>query len=167
MTTSGIEESAMRLLEAFHDLAHGRLKEPVALGDAKQEARMDDASAASTEPDVAVRYLVNQGYVEAAGTGQAYAITVPGMDRVRRKRGLESTTNEGSKMSDKTQRLLVTGLAIGLSQVLARPLTRFIGEQIPERRGIKDDLAEAFLKGSTRMAAFLIASILVRKLASR
>lgn len=167
MTTSGIEESAMQLLEAFHDLARGRLKEPVTLGDAKREARMDSAPAASTEPDVAVGYLVNQGYVEVAGTGQVYAITVPGMDRVRQRRGLESTTNEGSNMSDKTQRLLVTGLAIGLSQVLARPLTRFIGEQIPERRGIKDDVTEAVLKGSTRMAAFLIASILVRKLASR
>lgn len=167
MTTSGVEESAMRLLEAFHDLAQGRLKEPVALGEAKREARMDDASGTSIEADVAVRYLVNQRYLEAAGTGQVYAITVPGMDKVRQRRGLDSVTNEGSGMSDKTQRLLVTALAIGLSQVLTRPLTRFIGEQIPERRGVKDDLAEAFLKGSTRMAAFLIASVLVRKLASR
>lgn len=70
-------------------------------------------------------------------------------------------------MDDKTQRLLVTALALVLSQVLARPLTRFIGEQIPERRGIKDDVAEAVLKGSTRMAAYFLASILVRKLASR
>ncbi|MBA3610374.1 MAG: hypothetical protein H0W54_02995 [Rubrobacter sp.] len=70
-------------------------------------------------------------------------------------------------MSDKTQRLLVTALAIVLSQVLARPLTRFIGEQIPERRGVKDDIAEAVLKGSTRMAAYFIASVVVRKLASK
>ncbi|MEJ7819262.1 MAG: hypothetical protein WKF44_03060 [Rubrobacteraceae bacterium] len=70
-------------------------------------------------------------------------------------------------MSDKTQRLLVTALAIVLSQALARPLTRFIGEQIPERRGVKDDIAEAVLKGSTRMAAYFIASVVVRKLASR
>lgn len=70
-------------------------------------------------------------------------------------------------MGDKTQRLLVTALALVLSQVLARPLTRFIGEQIPERRGIRDDVAEAVLKGSARMAAYFLASILVRKLASR
>lgn len=70
-------------------------------------------------------------------------------------------------MDDRTQRLLVTALALVLSQVLARPLTRFIGEQIPERRGIGDDVAEAVLKGSTRMAAYFIASVLVRKLASR
>jgi hypothetical protein len=70
-------------------------------------------------------------------------------------------------MSDKTQRILVTALAIVLSQVLARPLTRFIGEQIPERRGVKDDIAEAVLKGSTRMAAYFIASVVVRKLASK
>lgn len=70
-------------------------------------------------------------------------------------------------MSDKTQRLLVTALAIVLSQALARPLTNFIGEQIPERRGVKDDIAEAVLKGSTRMAAYFIASVVVRKLASK
>lgn len=70
-------------------------------------------------------------------------------------------------MSDKNQRLLVTGISVILSQVLARPLTRFIGEQIPERRGVRDDIAEAVLKGTTRMAAYFIASVLVRKLASR
>lgn len=70
-------------------------------------------------------------------------------------------------MNDKTQRMLVTGLSIVLSQVLARPLTKFIDEQIPERRGVKDDLMEAFLKGSTRMVALFLASIVVRKLASK
>ncbi len=70
-------------------------------------------------------------------------------------------------MSDKNQKLLTTGLSIVLSQVLARPLTQFIDEQIPERRGVRDDLAEAVLKGTTRMVAFFIASVLVRKLASR
>jgi hypothetical protein len=129
----------------------------------------------STEPDVSVKYLLNKGYLETMGvpanappgSPPDYAITVPGMDLIRRRRGLDPAPPEGSKMSDKTQRILVTVLAIGLSQVLARPLTRFIGEQIPARRGARDDFAEALLKGSTRMAAFLIASVLVRKLASR
>lgn len=117
---------------------------------------------------MAVRYLLNKRYLEATGTNEAYAITVPGMEEVRKMRGLHvEPAPEGSRMSDKTQRLLVTALAIALSAALARPLTRFIGEQIPERRGIKDDLAEAVLKGSTRIAAFLLASVLVRKLASR
>ena len=70
-------------------------------------------------------------------------------------------------MDDRTQRLLVRGIALILSQVLAQPLTRFIDEQIPERRGIKDDVTEAVLKGSTRMVAYFIASVVVRKLASR
>lgn len=74
----------MRLLEAFHDLSRGRLKEPVALEDAKREARMDTTS---TEPGVALRYLLNGSYLETADeTAGTYSITVPGMDRVRRAR---------------------------------------------------------------------------------
>jgi hypothetical protein len=178
LATSGIEDSATRLLGAFYDLSGGKLKEPVLLrssGDREGAAGRAGMDPDSTEPDVAVRYLLNKGYLEAMGapsnappdTSPAYAITAPGMDLIRRRRGLDPTPPEGSKMSDKTQRILVTVLAIGLSQVLARPLTGFIGEQIPERRGVRDDFAEALLKGSTRMAAFLIASVLVRKLASR
>jgi hypothetical protein len=174
LASSGIEESAIRLLGGFYDLSGGKLKEPVPVrstGDregATQRARMDPYS---TEPDVAARYLLNQGYLETVeippNAPPAYAITVPGMDLIRRKRGLDPVPPEGSKMSDRTQRLLVTVLAIGLSSVLARPFTNYIGEMIPERRGTRDDFAEALLKGATRMAAFLIASVLVRKLASR
>ncbi|HET7480191.1 MAG TPA: hypothetical protein VFJ72_11815 [Rubrobacteraceae bacterium] len=172
MTTSGIEESAARLLEAFYDLSRGRLKEPVRLRKsdspraegAAQRAGMDPTS---TEPDVAVRYLLNQGYVEATGTNAAYAITVPGMDLVRQRRGLEDPPSERKKMSDKRQRQLVTALAIIIAMVLTRPITRFIDEEIPERRGIKDDLLEAALQGLVRAAAIFAASAIVRKLASR
>lgn len=178
MASSGIEESATRLLGAFHDLSGGKLKEPVPLrgsGDREGAARRAGMDPDSTEPDVSVRYLLNKDYLETMGipanappgSSPDYAITVPGMDLIRRRRGLDPTPPEGSKMSDRTQRLLVTVLAIGLSQVLARPLTGFIGEMVPERRGARDDFAEALLKGSTRMVAFLIASVLVRKLASR
>jgi hypothetical protein len=68
-------------------------------------------------------------------------------------------------MSDQTQKRLVTLLAIILAMGLARPVDRFIDEQIPERRGVKDDLTEAALQGLVRMAAFFAASLLVRKLA--
>ena len=69
-------------------------------------------------------------------------------------------------MSDKTQKRLMTVLSIGISLALSQPLTRFIGEQIPERRGIKDDVTEAVLKGGARVVALVIASILVRQLAA-
>jgi hypothetical protein len=69
-------------------------------------------------------------------------------------------------MSDQMQKRLMTVLAIGISLVVSQPLTRFIGEQIPERRGIKDDVTEAVLKGLARTVALVIASVLVRRLAA-
>jgi hypothetical protein len=68
-------------------------------------------------------------------------------------------------MSDKTQRRLLTLLAIVIAMALTRPVSRFIEEEIPERRGIRDDLTEAALQGLVRMVAFFAASFLVRRLA--
>jgi hypothetical protein len=42
-----------------------------------------------------------------------------------------------------------------------------ISEAIPERRGVRDDVAEAVLKGATRAVAVIIASVMVRWLAGR
>ena len=70
-------------------------------------------------------------------------------------------------MDDRTQKMLLTALSIGLSALLSRPFTNMISEAIPERRGITDDVAEAVLKGATRAAAVIIASVLVRWLARR
>ncbi len=42
-----------------------------------------------------------------------------------------------------------------------------ISEAIPERRGVRDDVAEAVLKGATRAVAVIVASVLVRWLAGR
>jgi hypothetical protein len=70
-------------------------------------------------------------------------------------------------MSDKTQRRLLALLAIAIAMGLTRPVSRFIAEQIPERRGVKDDLTEAALQGLVRMVAFFAASLLVRQLAER
>ena len=67
-------------------------------------------------------------------------------------------------MSDQTQRRIVTVLAIAIAMGLTRPVDRFIDEQIPERRGVRDDLTEAALQGLVRMTAFFVASFLVRKL---
>ena len=68
-------------------------------------------------------------------------------------------------MDDKTQKRIQTVIAIVLAMVLSRPAARFIDEQIPERKGAKDDLFEAVLQGAVRMTAFFAASVLVRKLA--
>ena len=172
MATSGLEETALRLLGAFHDLSGGKLREPVALSEpetpgkgAAQRAGLDPDS---VECDEAVKYLVNQGYLEPAGGASGYAITVAGIDKARKRRRIDdSASPERSGMSDQTQKRLMTVLSIVISLVVSQPLTRFIGEQIPERRGIKDDVTEAVLKGLARTVALVVASVVVRQVALR
>lgn len=166
---AGVVEDADRLLGAFHDLCGGRLTSPVPLEDSGNRAGA--ARAAGFSPDspecgVALRYLSNQGYVKGAGP---YTITVAGMDRVRELRGFGTGTSgeERSGMNDKTQKRLQTLLAIAIAMGLSQPVSNFIEEQIPERRGIKDDLLEAILQGIVRMTAFFLASVAIRQLAGR
>ncbi len=170
--TSGVEESAMLLLGAFYDLSEGKITEPVPLGGpgmpgvgAAPRAGLDPDS---TECDIAVRYLVDQRLIAARGNTSEYAITVPGFDRVREMRGMGGPTPPAgrNRLSDKTQKRLLTLLSIGISVGLSQPLTRFIGEQIPERRGIKDDVTEAVLKGLVRVVALVAASVIVRQIAA-
>jgi len=53
-----------------------------------------------------------------------------------------------------------------IGTVLARPINNVIDEQIPKRRGIKDDVMEAVLQGLVRTAAILAASVIVRRVDS-
>jgi hypothetical protein len=172
MTTSGIEEVAMRLLGAFYDLSGHNPLRPVPIGTQESPSNESAAKAAGIEPgstecDVAVRYLLNQGYIRHTETPSDYTITVQGIDRVREMRGLTdpASSKGGNRMSDQTQRRLLTVLAIAIAMVLTRPVSRYIAEAIPERRGIRDDLTEAALQGLVRAAAFFVASVLVRRLA--
>jgi len=162
----------MRLLGAFYDLSEEKLTEPVPIGGPEMPgqgaAPRADLDPESPECDVAARYLVEQGYIAPADAASGYVITVAGLDRVRQMRGIgdPSAPRERSGMSDKTQQRLLTLLSIVISIGLSQPLTRFIGEKIPERRGIKDDLTEAFLQGLVRAVALVIASVIVRALAA-
>jgi hypothetical protein len=70
-------------------------------------------------------------------------------------------------LSEQAQRRLLTILAIAIAMGLTRPLNTFIEEQIPERRGIGDDVAEAILQGLARAAAIFSASVIVRQIARR
>ena len=176
MAESEVRDAALRLLGAIYDLSGGKLYEPVPVvvpeDPSKGAARKAGVDPDSTEDEVALRYLVDQGYVRAVGDpatgGQDYELTVGGLDKARQMRGLgEPEAPERTGLSDGTQKMLVTALGIVGSQILTRPLTRFIGEQIPERRGFKDDLTEAVLKGATRIVALTIASVIVRQLALR
>jgi hypothetical protein len=172
MATSGIEDLAMRLLGAFYDLGGHNPLMPVPIGAPESPPNESAAKAAgmdpgSTECDVALRYLLNGGYIKEAASASEYSITVQGIDRVREMRGLvdPASTRGGNRMSDQTQRRLLTVLAITIAMVLTRPINRFIAEQVPDRRGMSDDLKEAALQGLVRAAAFFAASLLVRRLA--
>jgi hypothetical protein len=174
MATSGIEDLAMRLLGAFYDLSGHNPLRPVPIGAPESPVNESAAKAAGIEPestecDVAVRYLLNQGYIKETDAPSDYAITVQGIDRVREVRGLvdPASSRGGNRMSEQTQRRLLTVLSIAIAMALARPVSNFIDEQIPERRGVKDDLKEAALQGLVRMTAFFVASLLVRQLAGR
>jgi hypothetical protein len=173
LATSGVEETAMRLLGAFYDLSGEKLTEPVPIGGpgmpGQGAAPRADLDPESTECDVAARYLLDQRYVAPADTVSEYVITVAGFDRVREMRGIgdpAASRERSSAMSDKTQQRLLTLLSIGISIGLSQPLTRFIGEKIPERRGIRDDLTEALLQGLVRAVALVLASVIVRALAA-
>jgi hypothetical protein len=92
MATSGVEERAMRLLEAFYNLSGGKPTDPVPLGGPDSPPTEGAANAAgmdlgSTELDVALQYLLDKGYLAKADEPDAYKITVPGMDRIRETRG--------------------------------------------------------------------------------
>jgi hypothetical protein len=170
MTTSGVEEDAWRLLGAFYDLSGHNPLEPVPIGTPDSTPNESAAKTAGIEPgspecDVAVRYLLNGRYIRETETPGEYQITVQGIEKVREMRGLADPAKGGNRMSDETQRRLLTVLAIGIAMVLTRPVNRYISEQIPERRGIGDDLAEAALQGLVRAAAFFVASLVVRRIA--
>ena len=90
MATSGVEETAMRLLGAFYDLSGGKLTEPVSLGGPEMPgqgaAPRADLEPESIECEVATRYLVNQGYIAPADAASRYVVTVAGFDMVREMR---------------------------------------------------------------------------------
>jgi len=66
-------------------------------------------------------------------------------------------------MNDTTRQRMITLLAAGIAYIVSQQVTnRFI--DIPEQRGIKDDILEAVLKGATTATSTILASILVRRL---
>ena len=68
-------------------------------------------------------------------------------------------------MNEETQKRAITILSTGIAAILSRQLAdRFI--DVPEERGIKDDVKEALLKASFSLASTIIASILIRRVVS-
>jgi hypothetical protein len=66
-------------------------------------------------------------------------------------------------MNDATQQRLITILAAAIAYLISQYVTdRLI--DIPDERGIKDDVLEAVLKGATTATSTILASVLVRRL---
>jgi hypothetical protein len=69
-------------------------------------------------------------------------------------------------MDSRQQKWLVSALAGAVVTFLGRPLSdRFLGQVPPETRRVVDDFKEALLKASVSVAATVIASMIVRRLA--
>ena len=65
-------------------------------------------------------------------------------------------------MDEDTQKWMITVVAALIAHVLAdRVADKYLDE--PEVRGVRDDIKEAFIKGSFRFASTVLASVLVRK----
>ncbi len=58
-------------------------------------------------------------------------------------------------------------LVIAIFLALDSPLKKLVAEQVPERRGPRDDVTEAVVQGLARMVAVIVASALVRQLAEQ
>ena len=68
-------------------------------------------------------------------------------------------------MKDKTQKRLSSLLVLATFVGLQVPLKKgFVAEQIPGKRGAKEDAAEALVQGAARMGAVVLASTAVRAL---
>lgn len=66
-------------------------------------------------------------------------------------------------MKEETQRRAVTLISTGIAALLSRQLAdRFI--DVPDERGVQDDVKEAMVKASFSLVSTVIASILVRRL---
>lgn len=176
-TESSVREDADRLVEAFYDEAGGKLNRPVTLGgeDAEQEGAAERAGFTSDhlQRDAALNYLLDRGYVQADENGAGYRLTLAGSDYVREDlrptpaNPAKQATEERNGMQDKTQRRLLTLGATVVALLISQPITNYVAEQIPERRGIKDDLLEALLQGLVRAVSIFVASMVVRQIAYR
>ncbi len=70
-------------------------------------------------------------------------------------------------MSDKAQSRLLSLLVVATFIALEIPLKKLVAEQVPGKRGPREDVAEAMLQGAARIVAVIVASAFVRGLAEQ
>ncbi len=69
-------------------------------------------------------------------------------------------------MNEETQRRIITMTSTALAGLLASKLADKL-IKVPEERGVKDDVKEAFLKAGFSLASTIIASIVIRQIMGR
>ncbi|TCJ16841.1 hypothetical protein E0L93_08985 [Rubrobacter taiwanensis] len=66
-------------------------------------------------------------------------------------------------MDDAVKQRLITLLAAGIAYALSHfVVSRFV--DIPERRGLRDDVLEALIKGGTSALSTVLAAVIVRRI---
>jgi hypothetical protein len=72
---------------------------------------------------------------------------------------------EDASVDEETQKRAIMLLSTGIAAILASRLSdRFI--DVPDERGIKDDVKEALLKAGFSLASTIIASVIIRRVVS-
>ena len=72
---------------------------------------------------------------------------------------------EDASVDEETQKRAIMLLSTGIAAILANRLSdRFI--DVPDERGIKDDVKEALLKAGFSLASTIIASVIIRRVVS-
>jgi hypothetical protein len=72
---------------------------------------------------------------------------------------------EDASVDEETQKRTIMLLSTGIAAILANRLSdRFI--DVPDERGIKDDVKEALLKAGFSLASTIIASVIIRRVVS-
>lgn len=66
-------------------------------------------------------------------------------------------------MNDEMQKRAVTILSVGITALLSRQLADRLVD-VPEERGVSDDIKEALLKASFSLVSTVIASVIVRRI---
>ena len=72
---------------------------------------------------------------------------------------------EDAGVSEEMQKRAITILASGIAAILANRISERVID-VPDERGIQDDVKEALLKASFSVVSTLVASVIVRRVVS-
>jgi hypothetical protein len=87
------------------------------------------------------------------------------LQRLERGPSCKNQRREDTGVNEETQKRAITILATGIAALLSNRLSdRFL--DVPEERGIQDDVKEALLKAGFTVISTVIASVIIRRVVS-